>query len=535
MSEMKASGSNEGQGSRQLPRAWRYVLVVLGLVSAVALFYGEENWRGRRAWERYQRELVLRGEPVAPAEVIPPRVPDSENFAMTPFLAPLFDFEPGTQHWRDTKALARVQNFAADFNTAQSSIKGSKLPRSNSWVLEQTDLNVWNAALHQPAKASPETGAVPVSNSASPAQAAADVLEALARYDSVLEELRTASKRPNSRFNLSYDFEFPPAVLLPHLATLKRISYMLQIRAIAALAAGRSDRSGDDLELIFALMDSTRKEPVLISHLVRISQLQVILQPLAEGLANHRWSDQQLSALQARLGQLDFIADARQTLEGERVLFGSGTIDSIRLASNRYQALQGLGGSSEDGQGAPDALACVYAVVPTGWFYLEKLNYNRAFEDLVLPTIDLKNRRLSPDAVRQADAGLARELGHRGAGMILHHKFFLGLLLPALSRASLKTAYAQAAVDEAMLACALERHRLARGKYPDSLEALAPQFIAKIPRDVITGEALKYRRTDDGHFLLYSVGWNEKDDGGVVAMGKSGGAVDIQNGDWVWR
>ena len=47
-------------------------------------------------------------------------------------------------------------------------------------------------------------------------------------------------------------------------------------------------------------------------------------------------------------------------------------------------------------------------------------------------------------------------------------------------------------------------------------------------------QPLHYRRTADGQFALYSVGWNETDDGGVVGLNKDGG-VDINQGDWVWR
>jgi hypothetical protein len=84
------------------------------------------------------------------------------------------------------------------------------------------------------------------------------------------------------------------------------------------------------------------------------------------------------------------------------------------------------------------------------------------------------------------------------------------------------------------VAIALERYRLARGEYPESLDALAPQFIAKVPHDVIGGQPLHYRRTDDGQFVLYSVGWNERDDGGVIGPEKWHN-VDINQGDWVWR
>jgi hypothetical protein len=86
----------------------------------------------------------------------------------------------------------------------------------------------------------------------------------------------------------------------------------------------------------------------------------------------------------------------------------------------------------------------------------------------------------------------------------------------------------------ARVAIGLERYRLAHGEYPESLDALAPQFFDKLPHDVINGQPLHYRRTSDGQFVLYSVGWNETDDGGVVGLHKDG-RVDRDTGDWVWR
>ena len=107
-------------------------------------------------------------------------------------------------------------------------------------------------------------------------------------------------------------------------------------------------------------------------------------------------------------------------------------------------------------------------------------------------------------------------------------------MLPALNNAVKKFACGQASVDLARTAIALERCRLAHGECPESLDALAPQFIAKLPHDVINGQPLHYRRTSDGQFVLYSVGWNETDDGGVVGLTKNG-SLDTGTGDWVWR
>jgi hypothetical protein len=79
--------------------------------------------------------------------------------------------------------------------------------------------------------------------------------------------------------------------------------------------------------------------------------------------------------------------------------------------------------------------------------------------------------------------------------------------------------------------CALERYRLAHGEYPERLDALAPEFVSAPPHDVIGGEPYHYLRTKD-NFVLYSVGWNEQDDGGRLGM--KGRSSDLSAGDWVW-
>jgi hypothetical protein len=54
-----------------------------------------------------------------------------------------------------------------------------------------------------------------------------------------------------------------------------------------------------------------------------------------------------------------------------------------------------------------------------------------------------------------------------------------------------------------------------------------------VPHDVINGQPLHYRRTDDGRFELYSVGWNETDDGGTLGRDRNG-RLDLSQGDWAW-
>jgi hypothetical protein len=92
----------------------------------------------------------------------------------------------------------------------------------------------------------------------------------------------------------------------------------------------------------------------------------------------------------------------------------------------------------------------------------------------------------------------------------------------------------QTLVNEGQIAYALERYRLAQGTYPETLDTLVPQFIEKLPRDIVNGAPLLYRRVEDGTFLLYSVGWNETDDGGK-SVSDIGDLKNVTQGDWVWK
>ena len=93
----------------------------------------------------------------------------------------------------------------------------------------------------------------------------------------------------------------------------------------------------------------------------------------------------------------------------------------------------------------------------------------------------------------------------------------------------------QAAADEIIVACALERFYLDHQSYPGDLRGLVPAYLEQIPHDVVTGGPLRYAPTPDGRYRLWEVGWNGRDEGGVVAWNKEGKRLDEKQGDWVWQ
>ncbi len=279
------------------------------------------------------------------------------------------------------------------------------------------------------------------------------------------------------------------------------------------------------MKLGLRLVNSVQGEIFLISQLVRLSMLSLALQPVWEGLAEHQWSEGQLADFEASLSSLDFLADYQSSVRSE-VGFQAPLFDLLR---HRPEMLEQLG-KAEDRPTSTLQGELLSRLIPSGWFYQNQLRCARFMIQYNLPLVDWERRDVSPTATKHAAAALDAEISRRGP-----YNFLEAMLLPAAGGAVKKFAQTQTTVDLARLACGLERHRLAHGQFPDTLATLAPQFIEKVPHDVINGQPLHYRRTDSGQFLLYSVGWNETDDGGKVALNKgSTPGVDAEQGDWVW-
>ena len=111
-------------------------------------------------------------------------------------------------------------------------------------------------------------------------------------------------------------------------------------------------------------------------------------------------------------------------------------------------------------------------------------------------------------------------------------------LLLKLRNGVLQLVRGQAQLHLALTACALERHRLATGGYPATLDELVPRFLDRVPIDPMTGGPLRYARAADGTFRLYSVGADGLDDGGELVKRSDPLMADELNGsgpgDWVW-
>jgi hypothetical protein len=495
---------------------WRHLRRVLygiaGVVVVILLGFAEEYWRGSHAWRSHERLLAAKGEHLTLSSLVPPAVPDERNFALTPLLRPVLDYSRGPSGlvWRDTNGTARLERIAADLS-----------PRRNTndhLVLGRLEMGTF---ADLPACALFYRGNTNYPQAAPGAAPAQVILTALGKFAPELKELREAAvARPESRFPVHYE-ELPSwNILLPHLARVKGLTLLCETRATASLDAGQPADAFEDLRLGLRLSDSIRSEPILIDHLVRISTLSLDLQTVREGLLRHAWSDGQLTELEGYLAKVNLLAEYEHAMRGERACEIEGLDFLRRHGSDLSNYFDTENGSS--------ASTAPLHLVPNAMFYQNMLRISRFFEDFTLPAVDERAHRVSPDI--SANGQRSIEKMHQGP-----YTFLARLLLPALGNAARKSAVMQTYLDASRVACALERYRLAEGKLPASLDVLSPRFIAAIPGDVIDGKPLRYRLDSNGGYVLYSIGWNQTDDGGVPAWSKDKKSVDSGQGDWVWQ
>src|SRR6266566_3670342 len=388
-------------------RGLRRILIVLAWTATIiALVYGEENWRGRRAWNQYRQQLEARGEQLDLRAFIPRPVPDDQNFAATPFIKSWFvkeDLGAYDKLWNDSYGLA-----------------GSEMPssRTASGNRRFTDLVAWEKAFdavrsgHTNSHHQFRSDQLDLQSRSNTAPA---VLEAMKSSEARLAELRAASSRPYSRYPVIYDLDNPWGILLPHLAAAKGACQRLELKACAELAANQSEQALEDVKLILHLADSVKGEPFLISYLVRIACVQIAIQPIWEGLAEHGWSDAQLQEVQRRLQQHDFLTDLKWPLAAERA---AGILTCDLLASGKYNLCMLGSLVSESGEQILPAL--IARLIPRGWYHQEQLSYCKLYQLELAGTFEASNRRVSPSQVEAEAHELERGLaGSAGAGKAL--------------------------------------------------------------------------------------------------------------------
>jgi hypothetical protein len=337
-----------------------------------------------------------------------------------------------------------------------------------------------------------------------------DLQSAFRPLEGVFKELDQASQRPASRLPIDYQGWEIPALL-----GFRGVARTLRIRALANLRSGHPDQALEDLRTCFRIANHLKVEPYLLSALLRSAILNIAMQVVWEGTEEHLWKVSHLAVIQDDLSKIDLLQTEIAGWQGERQ--GFITLQ-VAMAENLPppKAMAGV-----------DARRVRFGTLGRGWVYRNLLEYSKFLTHL-MDIQDSAAHRVFPSRYIELEQWPARNRFRLDLPMAR-------IAVPALAGQVIRFAKLQALLDEGLVVCALERHRLNQGRYPDRLETLAPAYLQALPHDLVTGGPLHYARQGDT-FTLYQVGWDGKDDGGTVGWAGEGKdrKPDPAKGDWVW-
>ena len=496
------------------------------------IFYVGYNFTGNRAWNKYRESQLADSNSYYKnwdSVLVNKKVPDEQNFAMTPLFAPLnglkselpesgdggsFTEESGEIY---ESATAKIRESFPKFLHAGSGLeetaKKERKPgvvyiiEPNSRNRDKKFLGNWREGkvLSLPKLYLAMPSLAPHRPNPPLAAKARTILNEFARYDEGFNEIEKAAQRPHFQFHSEHERGY--LTLLPHLSIFKRVSRWFGIRASVRLVAGDTPGALQDIKTILSICDGLNQEPAMISHLVAIALSSYALTPLFEGLVMRTWSEEQLAELELVLSKFDW-------LEVYRV----GAVSDLAMMNHTFDRI--LNGNAFEKRvfinfRVPGPVRPAFYI--PGWVRRNQMYYNKAATDLAPLLVDFKSRRV------HAEKSMENSIPKLG-----YHYFILGQQDPRGEMSSFlrKSARIQIVFDSARVAIALERYQLKEKSYPDSLGALAPTYLKSVPHDIMDGKPLRYVRKQND-YQLYSVGWNQKDEGGAYDK-------DINKGDWIW-
>jgi len=434
-----------------------WFIVILGLVIAGGLFvYGLINGgaNAHAEWLRLSDTLRKHGEPLLLADMKPADVPAAQNF----FAAEVF-------------------NGVAEDAPASTLLQRATNPGNGLAVADLLAQAQKGGVASLDAIATAMQGAGLVPQKTDFLLAGHKIRAGMRKLGLDFEPLAEAADRPAARFPVDYSKSFPP---LPHLPRIEALGDWLAIRAIAQLSTGDAEDAALDLLLIARMADALATEPFLDSQHTRRMLLGLFAGCVRVGIDWGAWNDEHLARFGEMLARAQLLTDFAWAVRGERAQLNTAV--STALSGRKPEA-------SDDLQAwfGPDL-----ARLDARQLRSRQVAINEAVQQFLdaLPAEPLRPLALSQSTTEPMPETVKKQLE----------------LLAVDARIF---AQVQTYVAQAEIACALERHRLARGQYPEKLSDLAPEWIAALPSDPVGDEPFGYTLKPDDTFVLSGAGWTD--------------------------
>jgi hypothetical protein len=311
-------------------------------------------------------------------------------------------------------------------------------------------------------------------------------------YRELLDELSVLRDMPTGRFDLPLD-EDPMKMVLPNLSQLRTAGKLEVLDSMIRLIDGDMRGAAETVRIQAHISATLDEHPTVIGRLVQMALDALLVKTIENTLRVGEVDKQTLAQLDEDIEARLEAGTMRWGFLGERAFFitmcdalvaGRLSLDSIASAIGGGPGVQWL----------PDVLI--------------RQNQMRGAEILTW----LVDAADDPKAMHEA----AKRINETIPGEPIRH-IIVRILLPSLSRAVELHLKATALLECTRIGLAAERFRMHTGRLPSSIQELVPDYLKAVPSDPFNGEPMRFVATDDG-IVIYSVGEDGEDDGGLVAL-----------------
>lgn len=463
------------------------VVVVTLLVLAVSIF----NWQAAKRKERAMAEAKNSGMALSAADLTAGMPPDDLNFARHGIFALL----------EDGLALPEDQ---------KSADQRDVIGRYNE---------VGDEALFLALNRKRENRAGPVDFSFLPddrsygKSAESFLAEFDRRHGAVLAEIRAAMVQPHVRRTaIPQNFDDGDGWLKLNEGfgfMTMRAQKGLRLRAEAALATGDSAKAAESVEMIARLGELVGSRGLLVSTMIEFAAYQIVKDEVKRGSEMGAWTIADLDRISAAVTRWDVRARLVTGAHSEAIMvqvFDAWKRDRGGIAP--YLAAGVFGGKMDAKPGILPRIAA--QLLPDGIF-------DRAsaanLENLHAVLAILQDPAPAGPWAEAADKLRNSQGGEGALTSILNGATGAAAMLDLGSRALMRR-------QLILAACAIERHRLTNGAYPESLAGFPAENVV----DPLLGGTLGYQRSETS-FRLFSPGRPSKEEDVTP---------NPRSKDWVW-
>jgi hypothetical protein len=341
-----------------------------------------------------------------------------------------------------------------------------------------------------------------------PQSAMDEMADYIASNTKSFELLFEGAARTQSRYPIDFNQGFEASG--DHLRPLRDLARTLSAYAIYTAENGDPNEATKAISALFSVGESLRNEPTSIAQLVRVAFLSIAIGAFEEVLARAEWDEVSLANLAAAIQRVNIHGSTRTALR-ENVVIGLVYTNSDTIGAMMANSATNL--------------EFVLDLLDSWWWRLTRAKGERLAVALDTASVAEASVKPYPQAVEAMDkimAELEADLEARPDRMTLSQ-----FAIPMLELTFVFEAHARAQLLLLETVVAVERHRVATGELPTSLEAISTEYLNPSPVDPFDGQPIRYVNTDVG-YRVYSIGQNEVDDGGVQGAYRHSGDVVME-------